>query len=131
LQETLSIISNIKHNGLVNVTLLDETRHYFGGYYHVKVLAFCDVPLLESYFNCSTDFLDARSRMGESVRFERVLEKMAVPQDEIESVRSRLVFAFNETALAYLAAPDFAERFVLRAYQKLINKSVRSHSVGV
>ena len=131
MQETSSIISTNKLNDLLNVTLCDETRHYFGGYYHVKVLAFCDVPILGAFFNSSNDFLDARSRMGDSVRFERVLEKMAVPQDEIESVRSRLVIAFNETTLYYLAVPDFAERFVRSAYLKLINKSVRQHAVGV
>lgn len=128
MQKTSSIISTNKLNDFVNVTLYDETRHYFGGYFHVKVLAYCDVPICESFFDILTDFLDARSRLGESVRFERVLEKMAVPQDEIEAERSRLVEAFYKTTLAYLAAPDFAERLVLSTYQKLINKSARPYS---
>ena len=131
MQETSSIISTIRLNELINVVLCDETRHYFGGYYHVKVLAFCDMPFSENYFNCGAEFLDARSRMGESVRFKRVLEKMAVPQDEIESVRNRLITAFNETTLAYLAAPDFAKLFVRSAYLKKIGQPVRQQPAGV
>ncbi len=125
MQKTSSIISTIELNRLINITLCDETRHYFGGYFHVKVLAFCDVPLLEEFFDSHDAFLDARNRMGESIRFERVLEKMAVPENETEAVCGQLVLAFKATALAYLAAPDFAGRFVRGAYQKCINQPLK------
>ena len=104
------------------ITLLDQTRHYFGGYYHVKILAFCDIPLRRDYFENDSEFSVALEKMGNSVKFERVLEKMAVPESEIESVRCQLTQAFNETARTYLAAPDFARRFILNEYRKLIKK---------
>ena len=102
---------------------MDQTRHYFGGYFHVKVLAYCDVPLEQSYFGDLAEFNDAVGKMGTSVRFERVLEKMAVPESGIESVRSQLILAFHETARVYLSAPDFAPRFVQSEYQKRRKKT--------
>jgi hypothetical protein len=129
--KTYSIISTIELNQFINIKLLDETSHYFGGYHHVRILAYSDVPVLESFFDNSSEFKDARSRLGESVRFERTLQKMAVPENEIVTVRSQLVDAFNETTLAYLSVPDFAERFVRTAYRKCIQKSDDERFQGV
>ena len=129
--KTSNIISTIDINRFIFITLCDETRHYFGGYYHVKVLAFCDIPIAECFFDNKAEFMDAVSRMGESVRFERILEKMAVPENEKLHVRSQLVDSFNETTLAYLSATDFAERFVRCAYLKCCNKTVLKRFPGV
>ncbi len=117
------IIDTITLDSNLCITLLDQTRHYFGGYYHVKVLAYCDIPLMQSYFSNDIEFSDAVKVMGESVRFERVLEKMAVPESGIKSVRSQLTQTFHETTGAYLAVPDFAARFVRSEYQKRIKKT--------
>ena len=122
MQITSSTISTIDVNHFIYLTLSDETSHYFGGYYHVKVLAFCDVPLSAVFFDSNSEFLDARDLMGDSVRFERTLEKMAVPENEIAHVRSQLVDAFNETTLGYISTPDFAGRFVRSAYLKCRSK---------
>lgn len=115
--ETIAISSGL------SVTLLDQTRHYFGGYFHVKVLAYCDIPLKPGYFGNNADYFQAVEKMGSSIRFERVLEKMAVPESEINTVRSRLIQACHETTMTYLATSDFAARFVQLEYQNLINKS--------
>ena len=117
------IIETIPLGPALSITLLDQTRHYFGGYYHVKLLAYCDIPLEQSYFESSSEFSFAVERMGLTVRFERILEKMAVPESEIESIRSQLTKAFHETAVAYLSLPGFAPGFVRSEYQKCIKKS--------
>jgi hypothetical protein len=57
-----------------------------------------------------------------SVRFERILEKMAVPESGLESVRSQLIQAFRETARVYLSNADFAPRFVRSEFQKHVKK---------
>ena len=116
------IIETITLNSALFVTLLDQTRHYFGGYFHVKVLAYCDVPLEPRYFENNAEFSDAVVKMGSYVRFERVLEKMAVPEPEIESVRNQLTQAFHETTSTYLATTEFAPRFVRSEYRKRANK---------
>lgn len=114
-------------SGLI-VTLLDQTRHYFGGYFHVKVLAYCDVPLKLGYFKSKAEFSQALEYMGSSIRFVRVLEKMAVPETEINAVRSRLIQAFHGTATKYLSTSDFARRFVQVEYQNFIKKSPRTRT---
>ena len=113
------IIDTITLDSDLCITLLDQTRHYFGGYFHVKVLVYSDIPLEQSFFKDDAEFIDAVGMMGTSVRFERVLEKMAVPESEIESVRSQLTQAFHETAKVYLSAADFTARFVRNEYLKL------------
>lgn len=129
--ETATIISTINISQFICITLRDETSHYFGGYYHVKVMAYCDVPLIEGFFGSNAEFMDAKSRIGESVRFERIMEKMAVPENEIEPVRKQLIDSFKETTLNYLAAHDFAGSFVRSSYLKLIKKTVRKTLPGI
>lgn len=114
------IIESITLDSGLCITLFDRTRHYFGGYFHVKVLIYCDIPLEQSYFENADEYGDAVKKMGNSVRFERVLEKMAVPESAIESVRSQLTQAFHETAGAYLSTPDFPPRYVRSEYRKSV-----------
>ena len=116
------IIETIMLDSALCITLLDQTSHYFGGYYHVKVLAYCDIPLEVSHFKDNAEFSNAVEKMGTTARFERVLEKMAVPESGIVSVRSDLIQAFHETTRTYLSVPDFIPRFVQNEYQKLISK---------
>lgn len=125
------IIETIALDSALCITLLDQTRHYFGGYYHVKVLAYCDIPLEQSYFENNAEFIDAVGKMGTSVRFERVLEKMAVPESEIESVLSQLTQAFQKTTKAYLSASDFVPRFVRSEYHKSVKTSAKIRSSRV
>jgi len=117
--ETLTISANL------SLTLLDQTRHYFGGFYHVSLLVYCDMPLERSCFDTEAEFLLAIEKIGRSVRFERVLEKMAVPEADLESVRHQLVETFYQTASAYLSNPGFVPRFVRSEYQKCVHKSPR------
>ena len=118
--ETVTLASGL------SLTLLDQTQHYFGGYYHVKVVVFCDVPVLPGYFNDEDEYHNVAALLGDSVRFERVLEKMAVPESSIDSIRTSLMQTFHETSRSYLSASDFAARFVLSEYQKRVRKSPRT-----
>ena len=117
------ILETIPLGESLSITLLNQTRHYFGGYYHVKLLAYCDIPLEQSYFDTAEEFSTVVAKMGATVRFERVLEKMAVPESEIASVLSQLSSAFHETAVTYLSSPAFAPGFVRSQYQKCIQKA--------
>ena len=114
------IIETITLDSALCITLLDQTRHYFGGYFHVKILAYCDIPLEQSYFENGAEYSDAVKRMGMSVRFERILEKMAVPESGIETVRTLLTQSFHETTVDYLSTPDFPLRFVRSEYRKRV-----------
>lgn len=120
-----NIITTIDLNSGLCITLSDETRHYFGGYYHVKVLAYCNVPLDRLHFEDEAQYLDAADKLGESVRFERILEKMAVPEQDIPTVRNQLVDSFKDTAVSYLSAPDFDRRLVRNEYRICNSKSAK------
>lgn len=120
-----NIITTIDLNSGLRITLSDETRHYFGGYYHVKVLAYCNVPLDRLHFEDEVQYLDAVGKLGQSVRFERILEKMAVSEQDIPTVRNQLVDSFKNTAVSYLSAHDFDRRFVKNEYRICKSKSAK------
>jgi hypothetical protein len=122
------IVETIPLGSKLSITLVDQTRHYFGGYYHVKLLAYCDIPLEQKYFEHAEEFGAAVAVMGTTVRFERVLEKMAVPESEIASVLGQLNHDFRETAAAYLAATEFVPRFVRSEFQKCMKKAPQIRS---
>ena len=124
-------IATVRLDSGFSIALDDETRHYFGGYYHVKIVAHCTVPLDVRYFDDELQYEDARTRLGETVRFERVLEKMAVPEEEIDSVRNQLIEAFKNTALGYLSAPDFDRRLVRNEYRISCSKSPKARFKGL
>lgn len=124
LKASNEISSVVLDSGLC-IILSDETRHYFGGYYHVKILARCNVPLDQHYFDDEAQHQDALEKWGDSVCFERVLEKMAVAEEDIKSVKNQLVDTFNATAISYLSLPDFARRFVRNEYKLYRSKSTK------
>jgi hypothetical protein len=107
----------------VTATVKDLTSHYFGGYYHVRIQVSADVHVTAASFAAVADFEDAVIRLGKSVSFCRILEKMAVPETEIDSVRQQLLAAFDTNVLPYLLREDFAPGFVRSEYNKKL-KSV-------
>jgi hypothetical protein len=104
-------------------TVTDCTRHYFGGYYHVRIQVSADVPVNADSFAAAAEYDDAVSRLGHNVTFKRTLEKMAVPEGQLETVRKQLVAAFDANVLPYLQRADFAACFVRSEYLKKL-KSV-------
>ena len=112
----------------ITATVTDITRHYFGGYYHVRIQVHADVPVSAVSFDAVGDYEDAVVRLGHSVPFSRILEKMAVPEVEIVPVRQQLLDAFDANVLPYLQRDDFASNFVRSEYQKKL-KSV-PHAAG-
>lgn len=108
-------------NGLT-ATVHDETSHYFGGYFHVRIMMRVMVPLRAVLFDVSAEFEDALQRIGKSVSFERTLEKMAVPEQDLDSVRVQLLQSCETNLLPYLNRSDFEARFVRSQYQKSLKK---------
>jgi hypothetical protein len=104
----------------IEALLTDITSHYFGGYYHVRIQVVADVPVLSSAFANVTEYEDAVSRLGKSVQFSRILEKMAVPENQIEQVRTELTGSFDANVLPYLMREGFADSFVRSKYCKAL-----------
>lgn len=106
-------------------TITDSTRHYFGGYYHVRIYVHAPIPLCEEAFSDHAEYLDAVSRLGAEAEFSRTLEKMAVPEAEIDTVREQLLASFDANVLPYLQRNDFAPNFVRSEYRKKLKSSPR------
>lgn len=109
--------------GGLQATVCDETSHYFGGYYHVRLRIFADVPVLASAFKDPAEHRDALRRFGDSLCMSRILERMAVPAEQIESVRRQLLESFDANVLPYLQRDDFADSFVQSEYRKALLKN--------
>src|SRR5450631_3484464 len=101
----------------------DATRHYYGGYYHVRLRVEAEVKLSANWFENRAAYEDALKRLGSTVIFQRMLEKMAVPEMEIETVRQNLISTFETNLLPYLERPDFPRRFVISEYAKALTSA--------
>jgi hypothetical protein len=102
------------------VVISDASRHYYGGYYHVRLRVAAAVELTAEWFENRAAYEDALRRLGSPVIFSRILEKMAVPDVEIDSVRQSLISAFETNLVPYLVRPDFPRRFVISEYAKAL-----------
>jgi hypothetical protein len=113
--------------GGIRAKISDHTRHYFGGYYHVRIQVSADVPVSAGDFSDSTEYQDAVRRLGTFVSFSRNLEKMAVPDSELDVVRRHLLASFDTNVLPYLLRDDFAGSFVQSEYRKALKSSLVAH----
>ena len=119
------VIGEYDLGGGITAQLLDRTRHYFGGYYHVRIEISADVHLCASPFADADEYRAALLLLGDRIRFSRVLEKMAVPESGIEAARRDLIEAFASNVLPYLSRPDFPERFMRSEYTRCLKSSAR------
>lgn len=110
----------------IQATVTDITSHYFGGYYHVRIHISAEIPVTAKSFAGQDIFLDAVKRLGDSVQLSRTLEKMAVPEGELDTVRRHLLESFDTNVLPYLQRDDFAENFVQSEYSKALKQKVTS-----
>jgi len=119
-----SIIKEYQLADGITALIRDISRHYFGGYYHVRLQVTAEVPLCADWFETPLEYENALECLGRSVRFSRVLEKMAVPQAEISAVQTALLDSFEANLLGYLSRPDFPRGFVRGEYAKACKPAV-------
>ncbi len=117
-----NLIKTCLLGGGIPADITDATSHYFGGYYHVIIRISADIPVIRAAFESDDEYQDAVRRLGETVRFTRDLEKMAVPAGEIVAVRNHLLDSFDTNVLPYLSRGDFADNFVRSEYRQLLRK---------
>ena len=122
----IAILKRCELYGALEAIVTDITCHYFGGFYHVRLKIAVDVLLHEEWFSSRDEFCDAHKRLGHSICFSRILEKMAVPENEIEQVRHTLLDSFDSNMLPYLAAEHFPRCFALKEYKATLAKSAKS-----
>jgi hypothetical protein len=124
---TENIIKTCRLGSGIQATVSDHTRHYFGGYFHVVIRISADVPVSAAAFADLSEYQDAVKRLGTFVSFSRTLEKMAVPDSEVDVVRQHLLESFDTNVLPYLVRDDFAGSFVQNEYRKTLKSSPALH----
>jgi len=121
------VIKTYMLGGGIRATASDHTRHYFGGYYHVRIQVSADVPVSAGAFPRESEHQDALRRLGTFVGFSRTLERMAVPECEIDAVRQHLLASFDTNELPYLLRAGFAGSFIQSEYRKALKSGVAAH----
>lgn len=119
-----NILKKYLLSGPLVAIVRDETNHYFGGYYHVRLMVRCDVPVEKTAFSSDAEFENGLACLGKTVLFERVLQKMAVPRQEFEDVKEALLQSFEVNVLPYLQRADFADGFTKSQYTAHIKKQL-------
>ena len=112
--------------GGLRVFVLDDTNHYFGGYFHVKLRVSVEIGLSESWFDSLEAYQDAVNRLGKTVMFSKLFEKMGVPKGEITSVRDSLLDTFETNTLPYFNHNDFAQKYALVEYRKATESAAKA-----
>lgn len=94
-------------NGLL-VSIYDQTTVYFGDYYHVRVKIICSLHRETDVWkrHCPED------AVFQSVSYSRILEKMAVPSEDVERVKKSLLNDFDRTSLPYIASAGFPKKMI-------------------
>lgn len=82
-------------NGLI-ISVYDQTKPYFGDYFHVKI----EIRLIPPE-NCFATEGDNNSQS-----YSKIIRKMGVPSDAVTIERQKLIDDFITTSLPYLSLTD-------------------------
>jgi hypothetical protein len=108
-------------NGLI-FRFIDRTRHYYGGFYHVKVEVCCELSVAPELFTSSEQHFQAVAILGRTVNYSKVLERMGVPESDIPTVRDEMITKFVTSSHAYISAPSFPSGVVRTELEKRVKK---------
>ncbi len=111
-------------NGL-KVTIIDVSRHYFGGYWRLSLEARCLVPLSAAGMDDPVRLEEMRSQLGDQVPFVSTIEQMAVPPEQVDETRNALQQRLLDQVIPLLEHPDFAARFIAKTYQQKLKRTLR------
>jgi len=102
-------------NGLI-VEFFDRSNRYFGNFHRLCIEACCRVSLTPESFAGSADpaaeLHAAKAVLGAEVVFSRMLEKMGVAGEAVESTREALIDSFVRSSFPYLDTPTFPQKFI-------------------
>lgn len=106
-------------NGLV-IYFYDQSRPVAKGRCQVQLLVCIPLELQETYFlECphpKEAFEKFSAAFGNSVAFEQIKVRNFIAQEDAENLLAAMREDFLRSNLAYLAKPDFAKKYVLKAY---------------
>jgi hypothetical protein len=130
MQETIKFRESLEKsidlkNGLT-LELWDKSRSMVGDRWKITIIAQIDVPVekafLEPNGNQQENLDDMKMLLGESVRFEKKMERFFIDEKEKDEITQEIMDSLLESLLPYLSHPLFCKRFIAiefaRAKQK-------------
>lgn len=109
-------------NGL-NIDFYDRSNRYFGDYHRVHIVVECRLVIEEALLAAiepAAERQKARNLLGEQLQVSRTLERMGVAGADLCNVREALIDSYLQSALPYLAEPEFPVRLL---HKELARKS--------
>lgn len=119
-------VRKIDLSNSLTIQVYDATRRYYEDYHLVRLEIECEVAVKEEFFAEPETFARARMLLGESVRYQRTVEKMGVPFAEIAAAREEMLASFTSTALPYIASAIFPRKFIEAEVKKASDPMRRS-----
>ncbi|WP_052464678.1 hypothetical protein [Geoalkalibacter subterraneus] len=109
------------NNGLI-VEVQDLTHRYYGDYHKVTLDVTLRVPLVGGLFSDQDhpgEALEkARRILGDEARSVQRLERMGVPSDMVETIRTRLWESYQRSSFGYFQRPDYPAKLVRQLLDK-------------
>ena len=106
--------------------VLDASRPLVGDRWQVAALFRLTVPVDRALADAGAQGPDpaaVRRLVGDTVRFEKRMERIFVPNEEKDSCFDELVRRYLDGNLGYLGRPAFARNCVLRHYREARRKA--------
>jgi hypothetical protein len=119
------LIKTIKLGNGLKLEFYDISRKLAGDRWYVGVIARINITLIDSLptnqhlSHYSVE--EIRNALGESVRFQQILERHYIDEREKDDLLNSLMDSFIKRTLKYLSLRDFPGKYVLkefRAYRK-------------
>ncbi|MDF1579148.1 MAG: hypothetical protein P1P74_00030 [Desulfuromonadales bacterium] len=108
------VFRTIALNGGLTLQVVDHSNRYFGDYHRIKLVISCELPLTAASIPEAwrERAAEVRERLGESLHFERSMERMGVAGDAVAAVKEEMLASFLTSTGHYLARPAFVARLV-------------------
>lgn len=122
-------------NGLT-LELWDKSRSMVGDRWKIIVIAQVDIPVekafLETNTNVTANFDEMKKLLGESVRFEKKMERFFIDEKEKDKITREIMDSLIESLFPYLSHPQFCKRFIIMEFtrakqKKLLSKQQQQH----
>jgi hypothetical protein len=114
----LPFAEEILTNGL-HLRFYDQTNRYFGDYHRVRIVVEIELTLNNELLDDPELLTAGKKRFGAVLTTNKVLERMGVPGNRVDSLRAELVASYQTEVQSYLSRPEVPQR-LLRA--ELANK---------
>jgi len=110
----------------LELEIYDVSRKLAGDRWYVGFIARVEIPIIFLAGNANLPEVDIEKMkdvLGKTVRFEQKRDSHYIDEKEKEDLLNGLIDDFLASTLIYFSKKDFAEKYVLKAYKKKLEKS--------